>query len=439
MNSTEKKLHRAVELNRHGNTGSAKKILKSVLKAQPGHSDALNQLGIVHYRDGDVAAAAKFFSQSIKSDSKNLAAIQNLGNVWADLNRLEEAESCYKKVLEQTPNDGQLLANLCVVFRKSGRFKEAIRVGRKSTKLAPDHPVTWYSLGLALIANRQDRKAVTSLEKAIALKPDFTLAHNMLCQATYRIEKKRLLGVRDFPKTKMAYERWHESDKKNPIAEFMLQALAGNDVIDRSPDQVTRRIFDDFAENFEEQLGRLEYRAPRIVAETVGNHLGEANGLLIVDGGCGTGLMGQFLRPMADTLQGIDLSPAMLRKARTTGLYDNLHEAELTTWLSEHPGCCNLLTIVDTLVYFGALENVLAAARTSLCPDALLVFTLEKLDTTKSKRSWVLHPTGRYSHSREYVEKAIDHAGLHQIEIQERVLRKESGNPVIGLVAAARK
>lgn len=87
-------------------------------------------------------------------------------------------------MLSRTPENAQLLGNLCVLLRKRRRLDEAVKAGRQCVSLAPDNPVGWYSLGLALIAGGKDRKAVSCLEKAVGLKPDFTIAHNTLCQAT---------------------------------------------------------------------------------------------------------------------------------------------------------------------------------------------------------------------------------------------------------------
>jgi predicted TPR repeat methyltransferase len=61
----------------------------------------------------------------------------------------------------------------------------------------------------------------------------------------------------------------------------------------------------------------------------------------------------------------------------------------------------------DTLVYFGALEEALAAARTCLRPGGLLVFTVERWDTSGADARFIMGPHGRYMHAATYVEAAL--------------------------------
>lgn len=71
---------------------------------------------------------------------------------------------------------------------------------------------------------------------------------------------------------------------------------------------------------------------PAIAAQTLAYQV-DANGI-VLDAGCGTGLVGQELGSKCDaTIDGIDLSPDMLDQARQKGVYRNLDAADLTTRL----------------------------------------------------------------------------------------------------------
>ena len=103
---------------------------------------------------------------------------------------------------------------------------------------------------------------------------------------------------------------------------------------------------------------------------------------------------------------------------------------------------CDVLTIVDTLIYFGRLDEVLAAATKALRPGGWIFFTLEHLEQVERAlegRDWVLHPSGRYSHSQSYVERVVSEAGFVDLEIIRDTIRLEVGRPVKGLVVSARR
>jgi predicted TPR repeat methyltransferase len=92
----------------------------------------------------------------------------------------------------------------------------------------------------------------------------------------------------------------------------------------------------------------------------------------------------------------------------------------------------------DTLCYFGSLDEPLAAARTCLRTGGILTFTLERLDPTVSGDPYHLETHGRYSHAEAYVREAASQAGFCEIGLEERVLRRERGQNVMGHVVLAR-
>ena len=161
-------------------------------------------------------------------------------------------------------------------------------------------------------------------------------------------------------------------------------------------------------------------------------------GLDVLDAGCGTGLCGALVAPYARRLAGVDLSTGMLAQAQEKNIYDTLTKIELTQYLRDNREAFDLIVSADTLVYFGDLERVLAAAAGALRPNGLLVFTLEHAAAGAADVDFRLEHHGRYSHARSYVERMLAVTKL-QPEIAEAELRMESGAPVAGLVIRARK
>lgn len=90
------------------------------------------------------------------------------------------------------------------------------------------------------------------------------------------------------------------------------------------------------------------YVAPIIVAETALKSSNYTKGT-ILDAGCGTGLVGEALaRGGATTIDGLDLSPAMLKVAESTGVYRNLMLGDLTQKIEKPDEAYDMVTCVGT-------------------------------------------------------------------------------------------
>jgi predicted TPR repeat methyltransferase len=166
--------------------------------------------------------------------------------------------------------------------------------------------------------------------------------------------------------------------------------------------------------------------------------VGRSKDLDVLDAGCGTGLCGPLIAPYARRLTGVDLSTGMLERAKEKQVYDDLMQAELTEYLRNHGDAFDLIVSADTLVYFGDLGSVLAAAAAALRPNGLFVFTLEHAVESGADAGYRLERHGRYSHSRCYVEEQIVRCGLRPT-VARADLRMEAGAPVAGLVVRAIK
>jgi len=176
----------------------------------------------------------------------------------------------------------------------------------------------------------------------------------------------------------------------------------------------------------------LGYEAPDRIAELLARFYSDTRPLSVLELGCGTGLAGRVLRPYADRLIGIDLSPEMVEKCRTVGLYDELLVTEITHFLAEQLSMAQryqLIVACDTLIYFGDLGQVIDPSAQLLESGGRVLFTLEKGE----QPPFLLTDSGRYAHTENHVRNVASHAGLSVLALEEVFLRYEYGEPVVGL------
>jgi len=420
MNSgtaTRNLLRRAHEAHRAGRLNEAESGYRSVLRIRPEDPDALHFLGMLHFQRGERTEAIEFVRRSLASLGNNPHAWNNLGNMLLACDQPEDAADAYEK----------------------------------ATHHGPQMAETWYNRAVCLRRTRQYELAIECFVKTIELKPQYAPVYERLGMMLYSLGRFR--DAADI------YRKWLSQDADNPVARHMLSALSGEDVPARADDAYLRVLFDRFASSFDENLTDLGYRAPELLAATLGEYVATDGRLEILDAGCGTGLCGPLLRSMARRLVGVDLSGGMIEKARPRNVYDELVVGELCAFMGARPAAFDVIVSADTLVYFGALEQVAATARQCIRPGGVLAFTVERLaddDARDDNRGQIedparddapgdnlgrepyrILPHGRYAHREEYVRRVLQNAGFTKVDIKPVILRRERGEDVHGHLVAA--
>ena len=398
-------------------------------EADPRSAPARHLLGLLSYHLGNVEAAVGHLQDAVRVEPECAAAHNDLGNVLSDALRFQEAEAAYRQALGLDPSDVKARSNLGVVLKNLGRNDEAVAAYEEAIALDPTYADARHNLGLALKKAGRFAEAIDALRRVLELEPDRMAAYPDLCAC--------LRGAGRLDETGPVLEEWLRRDPDNPVARHMAAAFSGAEVPDQASIQYIQQVYGQFASTFDQDLEQLEYRGPQLVAAELAEHYAEPGGdLEVLDAGCGTGLCGPVLRPYAKALVGVDLSDAMLERARQVGLFDELVAAELTTFLEQCAHAYDLIVASDTLIYFGDLERVLAAAARALRSHGVLVFTVERAADGAST-PFQLNPNGRYTHTRAYVERALQNAGLEVRSISVQTLRVQAGQPVPALLVRA--
>ena len=384
---------------------------------------------IARHRAGDHAAAEGGYREHLRQFPGDPSALHFLGLLRNQQGRNTESIALMLAALEADPHYVDAWSNLGIVYYEERDLERAEKCCRKAIELAPDFANAWANLALALRARDSLEESLQALGRALELNPNMRGAALSYGQLLYRLDR--------LPQALEFYRHWLARSPQDPVPQHMLAASGGAGCPSRASDSYVRSVFDDFAESFDRSLQLLQYRAPQLLFEavTASGALPRTGALDILDLGCGTGLCGPLLRPIARHLVGVDLSPKMLSLAAARGLYDQLNCAELTEWLAT----CrtfDLAMAADVLCYFGDLELAFARVRAILAPGGCFACSLEAVDG--SSQPFVLRPHGRYQHQRAYIEDSLAQAGLQTVRLSQAVLRYERKDPVVGYLVVAR-
>jgi predicted TPR repeat methyltransferase len=199
------------------------------------------------------------------------------------------------------------------------------------------------------------------------------------------------------------------------------------------PSAFVEALFDQYAGTFDTSLvEKLEYRVPDLLLQAI-TRTDRQRFAHAIDLGCGTGLMGEQLRPLCDFLEGYDISAAMLKKAEAKGVYDRLARADLQE-LPLPPGKADLITAADVFMYVGTLDRIFTRVADGLAPGGLFAFSVEH---HRGPEPFRLGETRRYAHARTYVEKVVGISGLSLLSLNEAAIRRDRNAPVGGLIIVA--
>ncbi len=405
-------------------------ICAQVLEDEPENAGAWHLFGIIWARAGKLEQAKAHFETATRYAPENATYHYSLGLAWQSLAEHEQAASSYRDALARDATLHEARNNLGNLLKEQGALEESIECFRELVRQVPDSSPGHYNLGNLLHDAGKADDAIVHYQRAISVDPDNAAAFENLGRALAargRLEEARNL-----------WAGWLERDPENAVARHMLASAGGGNIPDRCDDQYVRDTFDaGFARNFDVQLARMDYKAPELVVEAVRAQGRNLAGVDVLDAGCGTGLCGPLIRPMAQRLAGVDLSEDMLVEARKLEVYDETIACELTAYMASHPTEFDLIISADTLCYFGKLEPVMRAACACLRSDGLFVFTVERMDSTGANMPYQLQQHGRYCHAEGYVVESLQESGLAVVELQRAELRRELGRTVEGLIVIA--
>ena len=365
--------------------------------AKPADPMALHAMGIDALRAGQLEMAADLIGKAIAANDQVPAFHYNLGIVQKARGKLKDAAACYQHTIALKPDHTNAHNNLGNVWKSLGKPDKARASFDRALLLKPDNPDTHYNLGVLHSEAGDAEQAAPHFQTCLEQDPEDSRGARILLA---RLDRGRTPQHASHAQMQSIY---------NARAHFW--------------DQESR------------YFGHL------LVAQALQDHVDRAT-LDILDIGCGTGLVGALVRPLARTLDGVDLSAGMLEKAREKSIYDRLEQADIVSFLSAHKDSYDAILGAAILIHFGDLGPILQVAAQSLRANGLFIFTLfpngsSDFAVAASDR---LAQSGCYAHSASYVERLAVACGFSVAVLKEAVHEHDpEGNPVQGFVTVLRR
>ncbi|GHF56515.1 class I SAM-dependent DNA methyltransferase [Seohaeicola zhoushanensis] len=137
----------------------------------------------------------------------------------------------------------------------------------------------------------------------------------------------------------------------------------------------TRRLYDAWAETYEAEISENGYATPGRCAAALAAHMTELSAP-VLDFGCGTGLSGLALKLAGlTTIDGVDLSADMLKRAEAKGIYRALRQVEAGAPLGHAPGTYAAIAAIGVIGAGAAPVSVFDLLMEGLAPGGLVVLS----------------------------------------------------------------
>ncbi|MFH1996323.1 MAG: tetratricopeptide repeat protein [Candidatus Omnitrophota bacterium] len=152
------------------------KFYKLALKHSPKSFRAHNELGVIYLDDKKLDEAILEFKQAIELNTRFDQAFDNLGVAYDLKGEYERATEAHLHALKLNPQNVKIYNNLGNVYNKSGQYDKAIEAYTNALRLNPAYKAVYSNIGVIYYKKGDYDKAKQYWEKALQIDPHFKMA-----------------------------------------------------------------------------------------------------------------------------------------------------------------------------------------------------------------------------------------------------------------------
>jgi arylsulfatase A-like enzyme/Flp pilus assembly protein TadD len=163
-----------------GDAAQAIATLRQVIAERPDLTVAYDRLAFMLRATGRAPDGVKLLDEAARAGHADAGLLRSLGTLLRDTGNLARSASVLEALVQKDPNDLQSADALGQTYARMSRMGDAERLFRHVLGGSPNAATTWNNLGTLYLAANRNREAVDALSRAVAIDPALAGAHNGL-------------------------------------------------------------------------------------------------------------------------------------------------------------------------------------------------------------------------------------------------------------------
>ncbi|MHA1135169.1 MAG: tetratricopeptide repeat protein [Candidatus Thorarchaeota archaeon] len=157
---------------------TVQKVTSLITNIDEGIYEAWEMRGLCHAKKSKFSSALVALNMALELDPRSITALNAVGDLCYDAANYEGAVSFYESSLSKRKSQPKILLRHGTSLWFLDRWGDSIPFLERYTELAPDDPVGWNNLGVALREKGEVTRSIDCYKKALQIDPELGAALN---------------------------------------------------------------------------------------------------------------------------------------------------------------------------------------------------------------------------------------------------------------------